>query len=72
MKRKIVSILLVMLICFSMAIGVSASPDTDYVTDELGYLADSEIASLNQLAQRIYEERIFVLSRQKHRQYDMY
>lgn len=57
MKRKIVSILLVMLICFSMAIGVSASPDTDYVTDELGYLADSEIASLNQLAQRIYEER---------------
>lgn len=57
MKRKMVSILLVMLLCFGMVIGVSAAPDTDYVIDEFGYLTDSEIASLNQLAGQVYEER---------------
>jgi len=57
MKRKMVSILLVMLLCFGTVISVSASPYTNFVVDEFGYLAESEIASLNQLAGQIYEER---------------
>ena len=42
MKRKMVSILLVMLLCFGMVIGVSASPYTNFVVDEFGYLAESD------------------------------
>ena len=57
MKRKILSILLVLVLCLSLVISISAAPDADFVFDELDYLADSEIASLNAVAGKIYDER---------------
>ena len=43
MKRKIISVFLVLILCLSMAVGASANADTDYVIDEMGNLASGEI-----------------------------
>jgi len=55
MTRKIISMLLAVVICLSLA--VTASAETiDFVIDDLGCLTDGELDSLNALAASIYEE----------------
>ena len=57
MTRKIISALLALVFCVSLAITVSAEAKAiDFVIDELGYLTDGERDSLNALASSIYEE----------------
>ena len=57
MTRKIISALLALMLCFSLAITASAEAESiDFVIDELGYLAEEEVSSLNELAAAIYEE----------------
>ena len=53
--KKIISILLALALCFSLAISVSADTPV-FVSDEFGYLANEEVAQLNQLAYSLYEE----------------
>ena len=56
MKRKLISAFLILVLCFSLALSVSAEPKAiDFVVDELGYLADSEIAELNDYAAYLYD-----------------
>jgi len=57
MKRKIISVILVLMLFLSMAFSAYAAPDVDFVIDEYGYLADEEIDELNQLAGSLYDER---------------
>ena len=57
MTRKMISALLALILCFSLAVTVSAEATAiDFVIDELGYLTDGELGSLNELASAIYEE----------------
>ena len=57
MTRKMISALLALILCFSLAVTVSAEAKAiDFVIDELGYLTDGELGSLNELAASIYEE----------------
>ena len=56
MKRKIISVLLALILCFSLVISVSAEPKAvDFVVDEFGYLAGSEVDELNDLAGNLYD-----------------
>ena len=55
MKRKIISALLALIICFSLVFTVSAN-DVTFVVDEVGYLAGGEIELLNKQAAAIYAE----------------
>ena len=56
MKRKIISVLLALILCFSLAVSVSAEPKAvDFVVDEIGYLAGSEVDELNDLAVNLYK-----------------
>ena len=56
MKRKIISVLLALILCFSLAVSVSAeSKAVDFVVDEIGYLAGSEVDELNDLAVNLYD-----------------
>lgn len=56
MKRKIISVLLALILCFSLAVSVSAEPKAvDFVVDEIGYLAGSEVDELNDLAVNLYD-----------------
>ena len=56
MKRKIISVLLALILCFSLAVSVSAEPKSaDFVVDEIGYLAGSEVDELNELAVNLYD-----------------
>ena len=56
MKRKIISVLLALILCFSLAVSVSAeSKAVDFVVDEIGYLAGSEVDELNELAVNLYD-----------------
>ena len=57
MKKKIISALLVLVLCLSLPISVLAAPDLNYVVDEVGYLAGSEVDLLNEQAAAIYDER---------------
>lgn len=55
MKRKIISALLALILCLSLAVSVSAADKAiDFVVDEFGFLTKSEAAELNGLAQEIY------------------
>ena len=57
MKRKIVSAILILAICLSMAFTVSAESKTiDFVIDEFGNLAADELNELNALALNIYQQ----------------
>lgn len=57
MTRKIISALLALLLCASLALSVSAeSKAVDFVIDELDCLTDEEQTSMNQLASSIYEK----------------
>ena len=56
MKRKIISVLLALILCFSLAVSVSAEPKAiDYVVDEFDNLADGEVAELNEYAAYLYD-----------------
>ena len=55
MTRKIISALLALILCFSLAVSVSAE-GTVFIVDEVGYLAASELDLLNKQAQAIYDE----------------
>lgn len=56
MKRKIISVLLALILCFSLAFSVSAEPKAiDYVVDELDNLADGELEELNEYAAYLYD-----------------
>ena len=55
MMKKLISLTLVLVLCFSLAITVSADTPV-FVSDELGYLVNEEVAELNMLANSLYEE----------------
>ena len=55
MMKKIISIVLVFILCFSLAITASADAPV-FVSNELGYLTNEEAADLNVLANSLYEE----------------
>ena len=55
MMKKIISLILVFILCFSLAITASADAPV-FVSDEFGYLANEEVQQLNQLAYSLYEE----------------
>ena len=56
MTRKIISLLLCLLLCAGLAVNVSAEGKTvDFIIDEQGNLADSEIAALNNYAAVLYD-----------------
>ena len=57
MTKRIICAVLALVLCFSLAISVSAEvKPVDFVIDELDYLADEELNTLNELASAIYEE----------------
>ena len=57
MTRKMISAILALVLCFSMAISVSAEAKAiDFIIDEFGYLEESERESLNTYAQAVYED----------------
>ena len=56
MTRKMICTILALVLCFSLAISVSAEgKDTAFVIDELGYLTDDGIAALNNLGSVYYD-----------------
>ena len=56
MKKKIMSIILTIVLCFSFAISASAeSKAIDFVIDEFDNLATEELSELNELALDIYQ-----------------
>ena len=57
MKRKILSLILSVLLCLSLAVSAYAAPDVSFVVDGFGNLADGELAELNELAADIYDTR---------------
>ena len=57
MTRKMISAFLALILCFSLALSVSAEAKAiDFVVDEIGYLAGAEVDLLNKQAAAIYEE----------------
>lgn len=58
MNRKIISAFLALILCLSLAIPAFAdTASVDYIVDDIGYLAQSEVAELNDLAGAIQQER---------------
>ena len=55
MTRKIISAILALILCFSLAVSVSAE-GAAFIMDEIGYLDETELDLLNEQAQAIYEE----------------
>ena len=56
MTRKMISTFLALVLCFSLAISVSAEgKDTTFVIDEVGYLTDDGLAALNNLGAAYYD-----------------
>ena len=56
MTKRIICAILVLVLCFSFVISVSAEKtNTVYVIDELGYLTDDGIAALNNLGSAYYD-----------------
>ena len=56
MSRKIISVFLVLVLSLSLVLSVSAEPKAiDYVVDEFGNLADSELTELNEYAASLYD-----------------
>lgn len=57
MTKKLISLIIALILCFSFAISASAEPAvTDYIVDELGYLEAEDIKLLNEQAAAIYED----------------
>lgn len=57
MKRKLVSVLLLLVFCLSLPVCAFAAPASDFVVDEFGLMSNGELDTLNHLAGEIYEER---------------
>ena len=58
MNRKIISAFLALILCLSLAIPALADANRyDFIVDDIGYLAESEVAQLNDLADTIWQER---------------
>ena len=56
MTKRMICTILALVLCFSLAISVSAAEkDTAFVIDEVGYLTDSGIAALNNLGSVYYD-----------------
>lgn len=55
MKRKILSVLLALALCLSLALPICATSDTAFVVDDFGNLTDNQLAQLNSIAADIYE-----------------
>ena len=56
MTKRIICTVLAVVLCFSLAISVSAEEkETAFVIDELGYLTDDGIAALNNLGSAYYD-----------------
>lgn len=55
MTRKIISMVLVLILCLSFVVSVSAA-DTTFVVNDLGYLTDEELSTLNAQASTICDE----------------
>ena len=56
MTKRIICTVLALVLCFGLAISVSAEgKDTTFVIDELGYLTDDGIAALNNLGSVYYD-----------------
>ncbi len=55
MKRKIISLLVMVVLCLNMAFSASAT-DIDFVIDSLEVLTDSELEYLNDMAIELYED----------------
>ena len=56
MTKRMICTILALVLCFSLAISVSAEgKDTAFVIDELGYLTDDGIAALNNLGSAYYD-----------------
>ena len=56
MTKRMICAILALVLCFSLAISVSAEgKDTAFVIDELGYLTDDGIAALNNLGSVYYD-----------------
>ena len=55
MKRKIISLILALALCFTLAVSVSAA-GTAFVVDDDGYLTSQEVRELNELAAELYEK----------------
>jgi len=55
MKRKLISLLPVLILSLGLTVSASAAPSSDFVIDERGYLTDSELAEMNELADSVYE-----------------
>ena len=54
MKRKIISLLLMAVLCLNLAVNASAA-DIDFITDSLDLLTESDLEYLNDLATEIYD-----------------
>ena len=54
MSRKIISVFLALVLCVSLAV-VASAESIDYVVDEFGYLADGEVAELNEYAAYLHD-----------------
>ena len=56
MTKKLISAILALALCFTLALSVSAEGSAfDFVVDEYDYLADGEIAQLNEYAAYLYD-----------------
>ena len=56
MTKRMICAILALVLCFSLAISVSAEEkETAFVVDELGYLTDDGIAALNNLGSAYYD-----------------
>ena len=56
MMKRVICAVLALVLCFALAISVSAeTPSTAFVIDELGYLTDDGIAALNNLGSVYYD-----------------
>ena len=56
MTKRMICTILALVLCFSLAISVSAEGKaTTFVIDELGYLTDDGIAALNNLGSVYYD-----------------
>ena len=56
MTKRMICTILALVLCFSLAISVSAEAKSlDFVVDEYGYLADGEVAELNEYAAYLYD-----------------
>lgn len=55
MKKRILSLFLALVLCIGLTISASAASGTEYVIDEVGYLSNDEVASLNRVAASLYD-----------------